>query len=121
MLRSMSARETVRYTGHPLLPRAVNVVLGAWLIVSAFVLPHNGNVGFNSLICGLLVCSTALQAFWAPALRWVNTGLAIWIGFCALVFEYSSPKARLHDLAIAGVILLASLVPGRLPPQEAVA
>ncbi len=116
-----SAYETIHYTGRPLLPRALNVVLGAWLLASAFVVPHNGNVGFNDLICGLLISTTALQAFWAPALRWANTGLAAWVGFCALVFSYPTPLARLHDLALAGVMLVVSLVPGRLPPAEAAA
>jgi hypothetical protein len=121
MLPSMSARETVRFTGHPLLPRAVNVVLGAWLVASAFVLPHFGNAGFNNLITGLLICATALQAFWAPALHWVNTALAAWVAFGALAFDYPSRVTRLHDLAIAGVMLVASLIPGRLPPEEAAA
>ena len=53
---------TIRFTGRPLLPRAANVVLGAWLLASAFVLPHGDDAAFNAVLCGLLVSATALQA-----------------------------------------------------------
>ncbi len=115
------ALATTRDVGRPLLPRAVNVVLGAWLVASAFLLPHGDDAAFNDFICGLLVAATALQAFWAPALRWANTGLAAWIGIGALMVRYPTPVTKVHDLAIAGVILIASLAPGRMPRGQATA
>lgn len=99
--------------------RSVNVLLGAWLFASAFLWPHQDNVRFNDWACGLLVAASALSAIWAPALRWASAGLAAWLGFGALFFEYRSDATRLHDLAVAGLVFAVSLVRAELPRAQA--
>jgi hypothetical protein len=106
----MGALETVRDTRSQVWLRGLNVLLGAWLFVSTFLWKHQGNVGFNNMLCGLAVTASALCAIWAPAFRWVNAGIAVWLGFCALIFDYASPVTRLHDLAVAGAIFAIALV-----------
>ncbi len=113
----MGALHTVRYATVPLWPRVVNAVLGAWLFASAFLWPHDGNTRFDTWGVGLLVAATAIQAIWAPALRYANTFLAAWLGFMGLVLEYKSPITRLHDLGMAGLVFVLSLVPGGVPEQ----
>lgn len=98
--------------------RSVNVLLGAWLFASAFLWPHQDNARFNDWVCGMLVAASALSAIWAPALRWTSTGLAVWLGFGALFFDYSSQATRLHDLAIAGIVFAVSLVRAELPRAQ---
>lgn len=115
----MGALGTVRYATIPLWPRIVNTVLGLWLFASAFLWPHNGNVRFDTWGVGLLVASTALSAVWAPAMRFASTFLGAWLGFMGLVLEYQSPITRLHDLALAGLVFVVSLVPGAVPEQAA--
>jgi hypothetical protein len=109
----MGALETIRDTRSPVAIRAANVLLGAWLFASAFAWHHQDNVGFNDWGCGVLVAASALCAIWAPPLRWVSAGLAVWLGFSALVFGYASAPTRLHDLALAGAILIVSVIRGR--------
>ncbi len=116
----MGAVHTLRYATVPLWPRVLNACLGAWLFASAFLWPHPDNVGLNDWMIGLFVLATALQAVWAPALRWVSTFLGAWLGFWALVLQYHSPVTRLHDLALAGLIFVVSLVPGGVPEEISV-
>ncbi len=108
---------TVRYASVPLWPRVVNVVVGAWLFASAFLWPHDGNVAFNDWMVGLIVATTALQAVWAPKLRWANTFLGAWLGLWAVTLDYTSRASRVHDLAVAGIIVLASVVRSGVPEQ----
>jgi hypothetical protein len=117
---SVGAFRTIRYATVPLWPRFVNIALGLWLFASAFLLPHQGNTRFNDWMIGLLVASTALSAVWAPAMRWANTYLAVALAFWALVLEYSSRVTRVHDLVVAGLIFVVSLVPGDVPEEIAV-
>jgi len=112
------ARDTLRTTGGPVGPRALNVLLGVWLFASAFLWRHPDNVGYNDWVCGLLVAAAALSAVWAPGYRFVSAGIAVWLSFSTLLFGYQSFVARLHDLALAGAIFVVSLV-HRPPPLEA--
>ncbi len=96
--------------------RGLNVLLGAWLFASAFLWPHQDNVAFNDWVCGFLVAASALCAFWAPPFRWVNVGMAVWLGWCAADLEYHSTLTRLHDLALAGAILVGALARRRTRP-----
>jgi hypothetical protein len=106
----MGALETMRETRSPVWIRALNVLLGAWLLASVFVWHHQDNVGFNDLMCGLLMAASALVAIWAPPFRWFSAGMAVWVGFSALIFEYQAPLTRLHDLALAGAVFVIALV-----------
>jgi hypothetical protein len=111
----MGAVHTLRYATVPLWPRVVNALLGAWLFASAFLWPHQDNVRLNDWMIGLLAASTAIQAIWAPSLRWANTFLGARLGFWALILEYRSPVTRLHDLALAGLLVAVSFVSGSVP------
>lgn len=57
----------------------INLVLGAWLILAPFLLPHESGVArWNHLIVGILVVADALAAIWMqPAQqpsRWFLSG-----------------------------------------------
>jgi hypothetical protein len=110
----MSAIETLRYTEAPLAPRVLNALLGAWLFASTFLWRHSNNAGLNDWLVGLLVLTTALMALYAPKLRWTSTLLAAGLAFGALAFSYPTVPARLHDLALAGMIGALSLAPARI-------
>jgi len=113
------ARDTLRSTGGPVGPRALNVLLGAWLFASAFLWPHQDNVRYNDWVCGLFVAAAALSAVWAPAFRFVSAGTATWLGFSALILGYRGAATRLHDLALAGAIFVVSTVGPPKPRLEA--
>ncbi len=106
----------------PLLPRAVNAALGAWLFASTFLWRHSDNAGFADWLIGLFVFTTAVVAMYAPKMRWGSTFLAAALGLGALLASYPSAVARLHDLALAGAIGALSFWPARRErlPEQAV-
>jgi hypothetical protein len=100
--------------------RVLNVVLGAWLVVSDLVWRHGEAASTNTWICGLLVIAFALWALWMPRMRYWNTLLGAWLIFAAFVLEHFSSGTRWNNVILGGVILLVSLVPGRpLPDRRA--
>ncbi|HSD22287.1 MAG TPA: hypothetical protein VLC54_19715 [Anaeromyxobacter sp.] len=98
----------------PLVPdarvRAVNIALGLWLFASTFLLDRAGNAGFNTLLVGLFVAAIALIALYAPGLRFLNTGLAAWLLVSTIWFGYSKAWVAFHDAAVAGAMVVVSLV-----------
>src|SRR5579883_1222244 len=60
-------------------PRIINVILGVWLFISAFVWPHTQAQMTNTWILGVLCVIFALVAMAVPWVRFLNTLLAIWL------------------------------------------
>lgn len=116
----MGAFRTLRDVSHPLWPCLVSALLGAWLFASAFLWPHQDNVRYNDWLCGLLTASSALVAVWAPAFRKVATGTALLVVFAVVIFGYRTQATRLHDLVVAALVLVLSMVPASRT-REAVA
>ncbi len=50
----------------------INAFAGAWLAVSAFVLPHSGIALWNSLVFGITVFGLACWSARASELRWLR-------------------------------------------------
>ena len=110
----MRAIETTRDARSPVLARGAGVALGVWLFASAFLWPHQGNVRYDDWLCGLFAAASALVAMWAPAFREVPAFIAVWLAAAvAGVLRYRSPATGLHDLVLAGAMLLASQIGGR--------
>src|SRR5262245_58230588 len=65
-------------------PRWIPIVLGAWLFVSAFLWRHSPSSATNSWIIGLLIAIAGLIALRMPWMRWVVTGLAVWLFLATL-------------------------------------
>jgi hypothetical protein len=107
----VGAFRTIRDVTPPVWPCLASALLGAWLLASAFLWPHQDNVRYNDWLCGLLTAASALIALWAPTFRKVATGTALLVLFAVLTFGYRSPATRVHDLAIAALLLVLSLVP----------
>ena len=100
--------------------RAAGVAVGAWLFASAFLWPHQGNVRYDDWLCGLFAAASALAAVWAFAFREVPAFIAVWLAAAvAGVLHYRSPATGLHDLILAGAMLLVSQVRGREPDPDA--
>lgn len=95
--------------------RYLNVLIGAWLFISAFAWRHPVHLRQDSWIVGFLIFVTALIAIGAPAFRWVNTVLALWLFFSTLAFRHTSSATLWNNLIIAVVVFLLSLVPSSKP------
>lgn len=93
----------------------LTMLLGVWIFVSAFVLPH-GATGWNSLLVGLAVVVVGLLEYAAPGrpgVRYVNSALAVWLFASAMFLPHVSGGTVLHDIFVALLLALISLVPPR--------
>lgn len=92
-------------------PRPVNVLLGLWLLVSAFAWPHGTFQMTNTWVCGALCLLFALLSFALPAARYLNAALAVWLFVSAFALP-TSGRATLWSNALVAVALFTfSLAP----------
>ena len=94
-------------------PRWVNLIVGLWLIVSAFVWPHNTVQLVNALLVGTGCAVAAVYATRTPHFRYVNVGLGLWL-YASGWFVPVAQTATLNNHAIVSAIMvLIALVPNR--------
>lgn len=99
-------------------PRALNVILGIWLFISAFVWPHTSAQMTNTWILGVLAVVFALIAwFAAPPARFLNTLLAIWLFISAWALPRVSVGTVWNNVIVAILLFIFSLVPGATPTR----
>src|SRR5579883_1103681 len=92
-------------------PAWVNLIIGVWLIISAFAWPHALASETNTWIVGALIGLAALWAMFIPQIRYVDTLLAIWLFFSSIAFARGGNTTPWHDVIAAIVVFLVSLVP----------
>jgi hypothetical protein len=97
--------------------RVVNVVLGAWLFVSAFAWPHGTVQLTNAWVCGLVVMGAALIAMRVEELRLVETAVAAWLFVSAFALPASAATAW-HNAIVALAMFVVSLVPNEAVGQR---
>lgn len=91
--------------------RWVNVILGAWLFISAFAWTHTDASRTNAWILGLLCIIFALGAMRVPMLRYANTVLAIWLFISAWALPHVSTGTVWNSVLVAIAIFVVSLIP----------
>jgi hypothetical protein len=97
---------------HILAPRILNVILGGWLLVSAFAWPHAQAQRTNTWVVGLISVLFALAAMTLPRARYFNTALAVWLVIStAAVLPFRTPGTTLNNTLVAIAIFVLSLVP----------
>lgn len=97
--------------------RVVELMLGAWLVISPFVFrgtPGVDDYFVNDLICGSLAGLFALLSFWRPTRRAHLATLAL--GAWLALFGYFSadrpgPPAAQNDLVIGLLLIVFAVVP----------
>jgi hypothetical protein len=92
-------------------PRVVNVVIGVWLFISAFIWPHTEAQMTNTWICGVLCVVFALVGMVVPWVRYLNTILAIWLFISAWAIPSAHPGTIWNNVLCAIAIFIVSLVP----------
>ena len=96
------------------LARWTNVVLGAWLFVSAFIWKHTPTSFTNTWIMGVIIAAIALGALAVPALRYVNTASAVYLFISSIAVHHLYAASGWHNAIVAGLVFLVSLVPSRV-------
>lgn len=96
--------------------RTLTLILGLWLFVSAFAFQRTSPAFTNAWVVGLASAVFALAGMTRGAARYGNTALSAWLLVAAFALPHRSPAAFWHDLAVAVLLLLLSLVPGTMRP-----
>ncbi len=100
---------TKRFGG---IARWLNLILGIWLFISAFVWDHSGAERTNSWILGVLCVVFALIAMSTPTARWLNTALSIWLFISVWALPHHVLGTMWNNALVAIAIFLLSLAPG---------
>jgi hypothetical protein len=99
--------------------RALNLLLGGWLFISAFAWEHSRAERVSTAYVGLLAFVAALVAVSYPAARRLTSGLALWLLVSPLVLPTVHAGTTWNN-AVAGVTMFAlSLVGPRDEPRVA--
>jgi hypothetical protein len=102
---------------HDAWPRGVNLLIGIWLIISAFAWPHSAGARAHTWILGALIAIASIWAMFMPGARFLNTIFAIWLFFATLVVYHASGATVWNNLIAAVVVFVLSLIP--TPPAGA--
>lgn len=94
-------------------PRIINVILGVWLFISAFVWPHTQVQMTNTWILGVLCVIFALVATAVPWARYLNALLAIWLFISAFALPVRSAGTIWNNVLVAIAIFIVSLFSAR--------
>ncbi len=105
-----TALEDRRTTDATTWARVVNCLIGIWLIISAFVWPHNNAEQLDTWILGIWIAAFSLMALRQPAARWLNTLAAIWLFFSTLAIHRTQPATTWNNVIAAIVVFALSLV-----------
>jgi hypothetical protein len=93
---------------------AWNLAVSAWLLLSAFILPHSPASAALTGLTAVLIGTFALASPGLPGVRFVNAALAFFaLGWAALLLPDMDGIARVHNALAAAAVCALSLIPGR--------
>jgi len=92
-------------------PRTLNVLLGIWLFISAFVWTHDASQLTNTWILGVLCVVFALVAMRVAQIRFLNTALAVWLFISAFAIPAQSRATVWNNALVAIAVFVISLMP----------
>ena len=90
-------------------PRLLNLVLGGWLVVSAFVWQHSATGFMNSWLSGLAIALVSLIGAFFPSARWVNASIALWLFVSTLLVDHAMVATAWHNAIVALAVFSVSL------------
>lgn len=91
--------------------RLLTVVLGIWLVLSAFAWPHDSVELWNTWVVGAVSAILALIAIAVPPVRFANTALAVWLFVSAFALHHGAAGTVWNNVLVAVAIFFVSLVP----------
>ena len=98
---------------------SINLVLGVWLAISAFVWSHAGPAFANTLIVGVLIAVIAAMSFWRPAGSAVATIPAAWLLLTTLFIHHDNSVTPLHNALVGALVVFAATTPLVAYPEDA--
>ena len=80
--------------------RYLNIALGIWLVVSAYLWPHSSAQLANVWIAGLLVARLAALAIATPGVRYFNTAVGAWLILSPVVLPRVSTATAWNNVLV---------------------
>jgi hypothetical protein len=94
-------------------PRVLNLILGIWLFISAFLWSHTQAQMTNTWIVGALAVVISLVSMYAAAqARYLNTILSIWLFISVWALPRMNVGTAWNNVIVAILMFVFSLVPG---------
>lgn len=95
---------------------SINIAMGVWLVISAFVWPHEPTQRLNAVVFGSMIAVLAsLALMWRPA-SWVATLPAVWLFGTSLSAEHRDALTPWHNVAVAFVVFMSATAPVAASP-----
>ena len=91
--------------------RIVSLMLGVWLVVSAFAWPHARVQMTNTWVVGAMSAIFALVAMALPWLHYANTLLAIWLFVSTWALPGFHAQTLWNNVLVSVAMFVVSLVP----------
>ena len=89
--------------------RYLNILVGLWLFVSAFVLRHSAAQFTNTWVMGIIVAAIAALALAWPAIRYLNTLAGAWLIISAFALPAITSGTRWNNFIVGIVVVVLSL------------
>jgi hypothetical protein len=99
--------------------RASNLLLGGWLLVSAFAWQHSLAQRTDDIVVGYLCFLAALAATRIPSARHVNSLIAVWLLLSTFALPHAHVETVVNGALVALAMFLLSLVHGWSRPAGA--
>lgn len=97
--------------------RALNLLLGSWILVSAFAWEH-GAAQTSAALVGYFSSIASVAAMLSPKARRCNALLSAWLFLSAWLLPHAHAAARWNEALVAIAMFSLSLVPGHSRPPS---
>jgi hypothetical protein len=91
--------------------RTLNLILGVWLFVSAFLWSHTPADRVSCWAVGIGVIAFAIIAMTLPVARWVNAALAVWLFISAFALPHLHAGTRWNEVIVSLLVFFLAIVP----------
>lgn len=95
--------------------RWVNVLVGIWLVVTAFLWEHTEAQFTNAWVVGLLSVGFALIAMSVTWVRYLEALLALWLFVSSWTLDTGAPATLWNNVLVSIAMLFLSLIAGPRP------
>ena len=89
--------------------RYLNIIVGVWLFISAFVWRHSAAQFTNTWIMGIIVAAVAALALTWPTVRYLNTLAGAWLIISAFALPTITAGTRWNNFIVGIVVVILSL------------
>ncbi|HVZ32829.1 MAG TPA: SPW repeat protein [Polyangiaceae bacterium] len=90
--------------------RLLNIILGVWLFISAFLWVHTTPQFNNAWVVGVLTAGAAALAMAAPGARYLNTALAVWLFISTWALPLTNRATAWNNVIVSVLVFVFSLL-----------